>query len=309
MHIRPFAPEDVAVAGEIAAALRPPHLDTPGLTLLRDVYRVSADRLCLVAQADDRNPVTGCGALWRIRGDKYRLDVMVHPRWQQQGIGGVLLAELLTAAGRQGAATVQARARDDRPTALAFLQHRGFVESHRMQRFDLDLNQVNIPALERNLQRAEVHGIRLNTLAAEQQCDPDWLQKLHALHVAVIPDWPDPDPGPADPPTSTDFLRLLESLAIVPDQLLLAKADAGMVGYCGSLGTAVHPAYGGQGIATALEARSIQRSRDQGSETICGASANPAMRAVYAKLGYQRGFAEVRLVRPMREPDIPRLPE
>jgi GNAT superfamily N-acetyltransferase len=112
-----------------------------------------------------------------------------------------------------------------------------------------------------------------------------------------MPDWPDPDPGPSEPPAYDDFMRLLEPLPVVPAPLLLAKAGDRLVGYCGSLGTAVHPAHRGQGIATALEAWSILQALDRGCGSLFGASANPAMRAVYVKLGYQRGFAEVRLIR------------
>jgi GNAT superfamily N-acetyltransferase len=192
---------------------------------------------------------------------------------------------------------VQARARDDCPAALAFLQKHGFAETHRMQRFDLDLTCVDRPALQQVLEQAAAQGVIFTTLAAEQERDPDCLRKLHSLSLAVRPDWPDPDPGPrSEPPAYADFLRLLESLAVVPERLLLAKAGDRLVGYCGSLGTAVHPAHRGQGIATALEAWSIQQALDRGCERLFGASANPAMRAVYAKLGYQRGFAEVRLV-------------
>lgn len=299
---RPFDDADNPAARAIAAAIRPPHLATEGLTLLRDVYRVSADRFCLAAEREGEEGVLGCGALWRVRETKFRLDVMVHPRWQRHGIGGALLARLLAEAEQQGAMTIQARGRDDCPAALAFLQNRGFVETHRMQRYNLDLTRVDRTALQRVGERAMSQGIRFSTLGVEQERDPDCLRRLHALHLAAILDWPDPDPGPvpAEPPDYPDFLRALESLAVVPEWLLLAKAGDRLVGYCGDLGTAVHPAYRGQGIATALEAWRIEQALDEGCGSLFGASANPAMRAVYVKLGYQRGFAEVRLVRPLQ---------
>jgi GNAT superfamily N-acetyltransferase len=297
--VRPFAMPDVLAARDIAGALQPPHLATEGLTLLRDVYRISADRFCVTAEGESGEGVLGCGAQWRVRDDKYRVDVMVHPRWQRRGIGGVLLSRLLAEAEQRGAVTVQARARDDCPVALAFLQKHGFGEIHRMQRFDLDLGQADRQALQRVLERAAGQGFRFTTLAAEQERDPDCLLSLYDLHLAALLDWPDPDPSPipVEPPAYADFVRLLASMAVEPARLLLAKVGDCLVGYCGGLGTAVHPAHRGQGIATALEAWSIQRALDAGRDSLFGASANPAMRAVYAKLGYQRGFAEVRLVR------------
>jgi GNAT superfamily N-acetyltransferase len=301
MLIRRLTQEDLAAAGEIAATMRPAHLDAKGLTLLQDVYRVSADRFCLAAQSSDRGEVRGCGALWRVREAKHRLDVMVHPEWQRQGIGGALLARLLAEAEQQGASTAQARARDDRPETLSFLQKRGFVEIHRMQRFYLDLGHLGPRVVEQAVQRATAGGITFAILAEEQERQPECLRKLHALQLAVIPDWPDPDPGPREPRTFDDLLRLLQVQAVAPEQLLLAKREDHLVGYCGSLGTAVHPAHRGQGIATALEAKRIQQALVRGDERLIGASANPAMRAVYAKVGYQREFAEVRMVRRLGE--------
>jgi [ribosomal protein S18]-alanine N-acetyltransferase len=296
--IRPFSEADVDVAGDIARSMQPPYLAAQGMTLWQEVYHPAAGRFCLAATRSD-NTVIGCGALWRVGGEKFRLDLMVHPRWQRQGVGGNLLARLLEEARQRGAARVQARARDDRPTALSFLQNRGFVETHRMQRFSLCLAAVDPSAPRMAIEQIEKRGVSLTTLAAVQAQGPYCLRKLYELYLAVIPSWPDPDPDPvpAEPPSFNDYLRLLDPHTAAPETILLAMAGDRLVGFCGSLGTAVHPAYRGWGIATAMEARIIEQSSDQGCESLIGASANPAMRAVYAKLGYQRTFAEVRLLR------------
>jgi len=296
--IRPFIEADVRAAGDIAGAMLPPYLADSGMTLWQQVYRLAGDRFCLTATRSD-NAVIGCGALWRVGGERFRVDLMVHPGWQRQGVGGELLARLLEEARQRGAARVQARARDDRPAALSFLQNRGFVEIHRMQRFSLCLAAVDPSAPRTAIEHVEKRGLVLTTLAAAQAQDPDCLRKLYELYLAVIPTWPDPDPEPvpAEPPSFDDYLRLLDPHIAAPETILLAMAEDRPVGFCGSLGTAVHPAYRGWGIATAMEARVIERSCGQGCESLIGASANPAMRAVYAKLGYQRTFSEVRLLR------------
>jgi GNAT superfamily N-acetyltransferase len=270
------------------------------MTLWQEVYHPTADRFCLAAAHGD-DAVIGCGALWRVGGEKFRLDLMVHPRWQRQGVGGALQVRLLEEARQRGAARVQARARDDRPASLSFLQNRGFVEIHRMQRFSLRLAAVDPSAPRAAIEQIEKRGVGLTTLAAAQAQDPDCLRKLYELYLAVIPTWPDPDPDPvpAAPPSFDDYLSLLDPHVAAPESILLAMAEDRLVGFCGSLGTAVHPAYRGWGIATAMEARVIERRCGQGCESLIGASANPAMRAVYAKLGYQRTFSEVRLLRPL----------
>lgn len=296
--IRPFIEANISAAADIAKAMQPPYLADSGMTLWQEVYRLGGDRFCLTAARSD-NAVIGCGALWRVGGARFRLDLMVHPRWQRQGVAGDLLARLLKEAQQRGAARVQARARDDRPAALSFLQKRGFVEIHRTQRFSLCLAAVDPSAPRTAIEHVERRGISLTTMAAAQAQDPDFLRKLYELYLSVIPTWPDPDPEPvpAAPPSFNDYLRLLDPHTAAPENICLAMAADLPVGFCGSLGTAVRPAYRGWGIAPAMKARVIDLSSGQGCESLIGASANPAMRAVYAKLGYQPTFSEVRLLR------------
>jgi GNAT superfamily N-acetyltransferase len=259
---------------------------------------VEEDRFCLAAVRKD-GAVVGCGALWRVGGGKLRLDVMVHPRWQRQGVGGAMLAQLLEEARQRGADRVQARARDDRPAALSFLRNRGFVERHRMERSSINPLATDPAAMLSAIHQIEQRNVRLTSLAAAQAHDPDCLRKLHELYLAVIPSWPDPDPDPvpAPPPSLADYLRQLEEPDHVPEAILLAWIKERLVGFCGSVGTAVHPDYRGWGIATAMEARVIECARTEGRESLIGQTANPAMRAVYVKLSYQRLFSEVRLIR------------
>jgi GNAT superfamily N-acetyltransferase len=288
---------DVAAAGEIAGAMQPPYLAEEGMTRWQDAYRVGDDRFCVAAASDDGS-VVGCGALWRVRGERFRLDLMVHPRWQQRGVGGALLAHLHGEAKRQGAARLQARARDDRPSALSFLHHRGFTETQRMDRFCIRPADADASRLRAAIERVEQYDVVLTTLAAAQAGNAECLRKLHELYLAVIPGWPDPDPDPtpATPPSFPSFLRLVDSLADNTGTFLLAQVDDTLVGFCGRLGTAVHPDYRGWGIATAMEARVIERSRGRGCARLFGQTANAAMRAVYTRLGYQPVFSEVRLV-------------
>jgi GNAT superfamily N-acetyltransferase len=158
------------------------------------------------------------------------------------------------------------------------------------------------------VERIQQRGVALTTFAAAQTSDPACLQKLHELYLAVLADWPDPDPDPhpAEPPPFAEFRRLFDALVGAPECLLLTEAEERMIGSCGGLGTAVHPGYRGWGIATAMEARAIERWWGEEQKNLFGASANPAMCAVYAKLGYQRVFTEVRLIRWLEGPKAAR---
>ena len=68
-----------------------------------------------------------------------------------------------------------------------------------------------------------------------------------------------------------------------------------------SAGTAVRAEARGQGIATALKARTLQYARRHGYREILTSTANPAMRRVNEKLGFHAGLAEVRVVRRLEE--------
>ncbi len=108
------------------------------------------------------------------------------------------------------------------------------------------------------VQRLAAHGIAITTLVEEQRHNPAYVHHLHELQNAVAPDWPDPERVPFTPVTFDDFARRLEHATHAqPDAFFIAQAGSRYIGYCGlsALGTAVHPDYRNQGVATAIPAR------------------------------------------------------
>src|SRR5262249_31867191 len=89
----------------------------------------------------------------------------------------------------------------------------------------------------------------------------------------------------------------------------LAKANGVFIGYTalgpdhnapeaiGTGPTAVRPEYRGRGVATALKVLALTHAQQPGWRSAVHRSASPAMIRVSAKLGFQRGRADVRLVR------------
>jgi GNAT superfamily N-acetyltransferase len=67
--------------------------------------------------------------------------------------------------------------------------------------------------------------------------------------------------------------------------------------------TAVRPEYRGRGVATALKVLALTHARQQGWQTASARSASPVMIRVNEKPGFQRGRAEVRLVRRLETRD------
>ena len=109
------------------------------------------------------------------------------------------------------------------------------------------------------------------------------------------------------------FVHSLDELCPIPEAFFIACRGEEYLGYSGlspnekepggllSAGTAVRAEARGQGIATALKARTVQYAGHHGHRAIRTSTGNPAMQRVNENLGFQPGRAEVRLVRRLAE--------
>jgi GNAT superfamily N-acetyltransferase len=246
--------------------------------------------------------IIGYGAIRSIRAQNARLDLMIHPSWQRHGVGRVLLDQLIDHARTLNIAAVHVRARLDHPHALTFLTHQGFTETHRMYGLCLAVKEVDLTPFWPVVQRLARREIIITTLVEERRRNPVYLHQLHELQNAVAHDWPDPERVPYTPIAFADFVRRLEQeTQAQPEALFIAKKGSSSIGYCGlfALGTAVHPAYRNQGVATALKVTAIADAQQRGQATLFTCTANPAMVAINEKLGYRHETVEVRLGKPI----------
>lgn len=255
--------------------------------------------------------VVGYGWFWWVRLQKYRLDLMVAPAWRRRGIGGRLLLHMLDDMMRRGAATVQARTDEEDLETLTFLWRYGFVETQRMYRLILDVATANLTTWRGLEPQLVMQGISISTFAYERAHDPAAFHKLYNLHVAALPDWPDPDPD-SNPPTTiafADYFRRFEQGAIVPEGFFIAKRGDRYIGYSGllevaetpgrlySAGTAVHPDARRLGVATALKVHTIAYAQQRKCPILVANTASMPMLALNLRLGFRRERADVRLVR------------
>ncbi len=176
---------------------------------------------------------------------------------------------------------MQARADSDWVQSLAFLHHRGFSETMRMHRLVLDVAAATVAPFADVERRLAAQGIVLTNLADEQRRigDACWML-LCDLHNDARDGWPNPDPDPGPPQLATiEEVRRLHHPGDRdwPIPCFLAVRDGEYVGFAGSPGTAVRPAFRGQGIATALKVRVVVAARQRGVTTLRSSSGNPAM--------------------------------
>ena len=298
-RVRPYRADDAAAIVAMSDAIYPAYrLDADAWHPAEQYDNVDVSPFKHVAVDTLTGEIAGYGAIRTTRLPYARLDLMVHPQWQRRGAGSLLLAQLCADLEALTAETAQVRVRADKPDVLAWLHKRGFAERHRMYGLRLAVPEANLEPFQPLLSRIRDQGIAITTFADERIHDPACVHKLHALQHAVLPDWPDPDPAPFQPMAFEDFVRRLAEADALPDALFIAKADDYYVGYCGmfALGTAVRPAYRGQGLATALKVRSIEYAQRHDYRTAITCTANPAMLAVNEKLGYRHELTEVRLI-------------
>ncbi len=241
--------------------------------------------------------------LWELRSRRYRFDLAVRPECQGQGLASQLLSRVMSDAWTFGATGLQARVRDDKTTALEFIQRRGFVESQRMGAYRLDFIQDGACDFQNALflQFRDL-GIEVTNLADVRKQDAHHLERLYELYSAAGEGWPDPDPDPAGPvPVPLERFRGWLSDLRLPEAFFIAKHQQRYVAFTSffGIGTAVHPEYRRKGIATLLKAGSAGDAQRRGLRGQTTSTASPAMQRVLTKLGYRRIWSEIRLIRAM----------
>ena len=296
----------------LVAAIMPEHGVGARSWRQADASSAEHDRIWRYVAVDEpAQQVVGYGWSWRLRLQKYRLELMVVPGWRRRGIGGRLLRRLIDELALCGATSVQARTGEEDLETLTFLWRNGFVETQRMYRLVLDVATANVATWRGLEPQLVMQGISISTFAYERAHDPAAFQKLYNLHVAALPDWPDPDPDP-NPPTTiafADYFRRFEQGAIVPEGFFIAKRGDRYIGYSGllevtetpgrlySAGTVVHPDARRLGVATALKVHTIAYAQQHHCPILVANTASMPMLALNLRLGFRRERADVRLVR------------
>jgi mycothiol synthase len=297
MVLRPLLPGDHRAVAALLSATCSAHGGEAASWHDADTAR-SSRRYAAVAGSPQR--VIAYGAIWRVRPGKFRIDLVVAPGWRQRGAGGRLLAHLGDQARIAGAVTLQARVDEGGGESLVFLVARGFVETMRMRRQVLDVAEARLAAYARLPGRLASRGIVIEALEDEQNRTAACWQRFCDLYNAARQGWPDPDPGPVDALTPQEFQHLYRryeaNAGTGADRCYLARRENLYLGFTGALGTAVRPAFRGQGIATAIKMRAITDARDRGVATMRTSTGSPAMLQVNERLGFRTTSTEIRLI-------------
>jgi GNAT superfamily N-acetyltransferase len=195
--IRRLRAEDYEPAVALYRLIDPAHAEDAAMWQRADEEaEASAAPRRWVTADETTGEIVAYAAHWRVRQQKFRMDLLVHPARRRRGIGRTLYDTIINDLRATPAETLQARAWDDWVESLAFLARRAFAEVHRMYELRLDLRAADLKPFAKLPARLSAEGISFSTLPAEEATDEMrcWA-RLTDLQNAAAVDWPDPDPG------------------------------------------------------------------------------------------------------------------
>src|SRR5712691_980522 len=256
--------------------------------------------------AEDGGRDVGWGQInhmpWAFVADKYRIDLTVPREFRRRGHGSALHDALLATASGRGAISVQGQVKESLADGLAFALHRGYEERKRDWESRLFVRRFDFSRFAGAEERVAAEGIRLTTLAAERERDPQALEKAHELSEDCSRDAPT-----VDPHTPRPFAEWLRNVIEAPNALLDAHylavaADGRYLGVSNMYAALDDPSFlwqgltgvrreaRGKGIAMALKLRTVRYALDHGVEHIktWNDQRNRPMLAINEALGFER---------------------
>jgi mycothiol synthase len=229
---------------------------------------------------------------------KFALNIEVHPRWQRQGVGGILYDRLMDELANPKAEALWPLVLSTSSSAIEFLQNRGFSEKKRMLESRLDVRKFDVTGFGKLFEGLNHQGITINSISSEMLTDNTAGRKLDDLEESGAADVPG-----AITDSPMDFrdyeIIILRSPIMVWEGSFVAKhgdvyvgessvLKTGMQGVFEQGFTVVRPSYRGRNIAQAVKSQVAIHAKNAGAEYILthNDSRNAPMLAVNRKIGF-----------------------
>jgi GNAT superfamily N-acetyltransferase len=257
-----------------------------------------------LATLPDGTPV-GVGHVFRIpwlsaTPRRFWSNLRVLPAWQRQGIGNEILHHIDADLHAQGADKLWQMVRESLPDLVQVVERNGGRELIRTAPYTLDVANSTPIDLDPVLDRLAERGLSIATLAELRECDPEWLAKLHVLHMSLSRDIPLPEDLFTTPDEFAEWVA--DSPTALPDAYFIVLDGERYVAQsfmqCGNTPDTLHqevtgvlPGYRGCGIAQALKQLTIDYAQRHGFAQIVTwvESVNQTMGSINLKYGFTRG--------------------
>jgi mycothiol synthase len=211
-------------------------------------------------------------------------DIAVVPEWRRRGIGSAVLADLSERARTLGKDKIQFEVKQIDEESRAFVERRGFERVGGEEAVVLDLNGVEVPAVD------PPPGVRIVSRVEE----PDRLEGMYAIGVQADEDIPGSDGVMTFEQWKASEI---DKPSRRPELCFIALAGDEVVGYAALMVfgdeahhglTATRRDWRRRGVATALKRAEIAAAKNAGFKRLVTESEerNEPMRKLNEKLGF-----------------------
>lgn len=294
VRVRPATQADYPTFAAIITAVTPEAPNSVDNMIWSDATYPGGARF--LAELD--GAAVGCATTGRIfmfqaDFDGFWGEIRVLPDARRRGVGSALFDAISDVARDAGKTHLHMAASVARPDAIAFLEHRGFVEYDRWKVLALDLAGLEPPPVD------PPPGIAMTSLADR----PDLIDGVHAVAIEAFGDIPTGG-EPISPGTLDEFRKRDVDRAEIPHGgfvIALDEASGDVAGYASVMFvpgstthgfhdmTAVRRTWRGRGVGRALKQATISWSIRNGLVSLetGNEDRNAAMRALNDSLGYR----------------------
>ena len=317
-RLRPFSEQDWATISAIASAKEQSDAEDHALWLRnrREFNESSYIRRHYAAEHAETKDLLGYGSIEQtIYLPRYRLILVIDPRWLRRGVGHLLLERLTADLSEVKAVTVTFNDYESTNEMQAFLKEHGFAETRHIHDLRLTVADADLSPFSSVVERVKARGISISTLREERDHDPRYIEKLYELTSTLRLD--DPARDFFTPPSyyEREARLWLERPYVLPDAYFIAKDGDQYIGVTDlnlleampggvSQGfTGVRREYRRRGIATALKVRAIEYAAQHGYRTIRAFNrpAHSSLLALNEKLGFRRLCSHVTLEKCLKD--------
>ncbi len=225
-RLRPFADQDWPVVSTMTSAAKEgdEKASEDWLRKRKEFKEASYVRRHYIAEHAKNGRLLGYGSIEQsVFLPRYRLILVVDPRWLERGVGELLLERLTKDLIDVGAVIVSFRDYQSANEVQQFLKKHGFTETTRVNDMRLEVKLFDVSKFARSLERVQEQEIKISTLAAERISDPHYIEKLYRLTSELSLD----DPGRSSFAPAAYYERearlWLEQPYVLPDGYFIAK--------------------------------------------------------------------------------------